>query len=55
MEGIANLNAEVTTRRVLAEARSERRGATAAGEVDAPQEPQGEHVSGRVEAGASKA
>jgi hypothetical protein len=60
MEGIANLNAEVTTRRVQAEAEGERGTATAAaGEVDAatttePQ-PQGENLNGRVEAGALKA
>lgn len=57
MEGIANLNAEVKTRRVRAG--DERGTATAAaGAVDAPTttaEQQGEELSGRVEAGALKA
>jgi ABC-type polysaccharide/polyol phosphate transport system ATPase subunit len=56
MEGIANLNAEVETRRVRAG--GERGTATAAtGAVDATAtaEQQGENLSGRVEAGALKA
>jgi hypothetical protein len=59
MEGIANLNAEVETRRVRAGAGDERGTATAAaGAVDAAttaEQQQGENLSGRVEAGALKA
>jgi teichoic acid transport system ATP-binding protein len=57
MEGIANLNAEVTTRRVRPNAGGGRGTATAAGTGDAPTtaEQQGEDLSGRVEAGALKA
>jgi ABC-type multidrug transport system ATPase subunit len=52
MEGIANLNAGVTTRRLQAQESGER---VAAGDVDAPPKGQGENLSGREETRAVKA